>query len=90
MVGVGAEEANADKSCKILNGRWVLSNKGDNASPDCRARYVACEIHTYEDSFFFAATPPLEATMILIPQMATERFRDGHTLKIQIPDARKA
>ena len=86
---MSAEEATADENGKILNGRWVLANKGDLASPDCRARYVACEIHTYEDSSFFAATPPLEAKRLLISQLATERFRNGKKLKLHFSDARK-
>ena len=33
-----------------MTGRFVTSNKGDNEAPDCRARYVACEVHTYDDT----------------------------------------
>ena len=57
--GVTSEQARADESGKILNGRWVLCNKGDVDAPDCRARYVACELAAHEDASFFAATLPL-------------------------------
>ena len=43
--GVDIQEARADKKGKLLTGRFVTSNKGDLANPECRARYVACEIH---------------------------------------------
>ena len=52
-VGVDLSEARMDKGGKLLNGMFVFCNKGDLASPDCRARYVACEIHTYDDAAFF-------------------------------------
>ena len=66
--GVDIAEARADKKGKILAGRFVTSNQGDLANPECRARYVACEIHTYDVTAFFAATPPLEAKRILCSQ----------------------
>ena len=68
----------------------MLSNKGDNAEPDCRARYVACEIATHEDPSFFAATPPLEAKRLLMSQWASERHRDGERLQLHFADAKKA
>ena len=58
-VGVNIADAKKDKSGKILNGLFVVNNKGDLASPDCRARYVACEIRTYDGAAFVAAPPPL-------------------------------
>ena len=50
--GVHIDEARQDKDGKILSGQWILSNKGDLEHPDCRARYVACEVRTYDDSAF--------------------------------------
>ena len=67
-----------------------MCNKGDLASPDCRARFVACEIHTYDDAAFFAATSPLEAKRVLFSQFATERTRGGQPLKLHFSDARMA
>ena len=77
---VDAEEARADKEGKILAGRFVLSNKGDTEAPDCRARCVACEVHTYDDTASFAATPPLEAK-ILLSMFAIHQGRKDAQLK---------
>ena len=42
----------------FVRSRWVLCNKGDDQSPDLRARLVACEINRgdKQDSYF-ASTP---------------------------------
>ena len=70
--GVTLDEARRDPEGKILNGRFVTSNKGDLRKPECRDRYVACETNTHDDVSFFAATPPLEAKRLLRSQWATE------------------
>ena len=88
--GVTLDEARADKDGKILSGQWILSNKGDLESPDCRARYVACEVRTYDDSAFFAATPPLEAKRVLFSQWATERTRGCQKLELHFADTSMA
>ena len=88
--GVSLQAARADRHGKILNGRWVLSNKGDLSMPDCRARYVACEVNTFDDASYFAATPPLEAKRMLLSQFASKRTLNGHPLKLHFADARKA
>ena len=88
--GVDASVAKPGPDGKILNGRWVLSNKVDVQQPDGRARYVACEVHTFDSTDFFAATPPLEAKRLLFSQFASERTRRGQALKLHFADARKA
>ena len=88
--GVSVAEARGDKDGKLLNGRWVLCNKGDTAVPDCRARYVACEIATEADVSYFAATPPLEAKRLLMSQWASGRTRRGERLQLQFSDAKNA
>ena len=47
--GVDIQEARADAEGKVLNGRWVLCNKSALENPDCRARYVACELNLHDD-----------------------------------------
>ena len=74
----------------MLNGRWVLCNKGDLLAPDCRARFVACEVNVGDDLSFFAATPPLEAKRLLLSQWATQRTRKGKRLQLHFADAKKA
>ena len=41
--------------------RWVDINKGDDANPDYRSRWVAKETKFSKDEDFFAATPLQEA-----------------------------
>ena len=88
--GISSHDAKADPQGKILNGRWVLANKGDLSSPDCKARYVACEINQVDDMSFFAATPPLEAKRLLMSQWAKELRRDGQRLQLHFSDAKNA
>ena len=61
------DEMRTEKGSKLLNGRWVFSNKGDLAQPDVRARYVACEIKTYDDAACFCGNSTVggQATALL-------------------------
>ena len=88
--GVHTHEARADPGAKIVGTRWVLSNQGDSAEPDVRARLVAQEVATYQNDNFYAATPHLEAKQLLFSQWATEQFRDNAFLKLSFIDVRKA
>lgn len=89
-LGVQLHEALADADAKIISARWVLCNNGDSNAQDVRARYVAQEVATHEDSSFYAATPPLESKRMLFSQWATERTRDGQPLQLSFADVRKA
>ena len=75
----------------FVRSRWVNCNKGDAASPDVRARLVACEINRGDkQDHFFASTPPLEAKKMLFARFAQERNRDGQPLRLSFVDVRKA
>ena len=74
---VSAADAHSDPEGKVLSGRVVMCSKGDLAQPDVRARYVACELNTFDDTSFFAATPPLEAKRLLMSQWACERVGES-------------
>ena len=87
--GVSLADAHKDTEGKVLNGSWVLRNNGDVADPDVRARYVACETNTSDDLSDVAATPPLEANRLPMPQWMSQRTRDGERLQIHCADARK-
>lgn len=87
--GVPLAQAHADAQGKVLNGRWVFCNKGDLAEPDCRVRYVACELNLQDDLSYFAATPPLEAKRLLLSQWASQRQRDGKRLQLHVADAKR-
>ena len=55
-----------------IGTRWVDVNKGDDQKPDYRSRLVAQELNTQKREDLFAATPPLEAKMILLSLAVTE------------------
>ena len=85
------EEVPVEESWRLtgkgpLGSRWVDVNKGDDAEPNVRSRFVAKEIAYYEDADFFAAMPPLEALRLLISRAATE----AKNRKLLVIDARKA
>ena len=52
--------------------RWVDTNKGDSVHPEYRSRLVAQELNTSKREDLFAATPPLEATNMLMSLATTE------------------
>ena len=73
-----------------LKGKWVDVNKGDQARPVIRCRWVAKEFATYKSAEFFAATPPLEALRMMISHAASGRNHGRGGRKLLVIDARKA
>ena len=55
-----------EKGMKVITTRWLDVNKGDEASPDYRARLVGREIATDKRADLFAATPPLESLRMIL------------------------
>ena len=53
---------------RVIQGRWVDTNKGDSTAPDYRARFVGEEFKTGIDPTLYAATPPLEALKLIMSQ----------------------
>ena len=43
---------------KIIKGRWIDSNKGDDKQPLIRSRFVGKEYNNGEMEGLFAGTPP--------------------------------
>ena len=75
---------------KPIRTRWVDVNKGDEASPDVRARLVAQDFALGRDDSFYAATPPLEALRLLISDLATgQGGLGGGPVKLMLLDAKK-
>ena len=76
--------------------RWIDINKGDEANPDYRPRFVAQQIkYNSKEKNIFAATPPLEAQKLLFSMAVTEGvgFRRGereHGLKLAFIDVKRA
>ena len=63
---------------KLIDVRWIDTNKGDTANPNHRSRVVGREFNTYRDDALYAATPPLEALRLIISHAATIRRGGGH------------
>ena len=57
--------------CKVIKTKWVDINKGDDAHPVYRSRFVAKEFNTGDVPGLFAGTPPLEAVRYLVHDAAT-------------------
>ena len=62
---------------KLIDVRWIDTNKGDWEHPNYRSRLVGREYNTYKDDSLYAATPPLEALRIIISHAATIRRSAG-------------
>ena len=56
---------------KIIDAKWVDTNKGDAANPNMRSRYVGREFNDSKMDGLFAATPPLEGLRYLLHRAAT-------------------
>ena len=74
---------------KILKARWIDINKGDDANPVLRSRYVGKEFNTGPLEGLFAATPPLEALRALISEAATVDEEPNEKV-IEIDDVSRA
>lgn len=61
------------RGIKIVDGRWLDTNKGDAENPNLRSRYVGREFNNNKMEGFFAGTPPLEALRYLVHRAATIR-----------------
>ena len=70
---------------KVVQGRWVDTDKGDTSKPDYRARFVAKESNTGVDTALFAATPPLEALKLLLAYAASDS-----SVHIMLSDVKRA
>ena len=73
---------------KPIGSGWVITNKGDDASPNVRARLVGKEFKTNNTMAMFAATPPLEAKRLLFSRAVT-RQEDGRQRKLMFVDVKK-
>ena len=55
----------AADGCKVISTRWVDINKGDQKSPNYRARLVGRELKMDSRLNLFAATPPSEVLRLV-------------------------
>ena len=56
---------------KIIDARWIDTNKGDSIKPNLRSRFVGREFNDSKMDGLFAGTPPLEALRYLVHRAAT-------------------
>ena len=63
---------------KLIDVRWIDTNKGDTANPNYRSRLMGREFNTYRDDALYAATPPLEALRLIISHAAIIRRGGDH------------
>ena len=64
------DEMMKDPDHVLVSSRWVMCNKGDGETPDCRAKLVPCEINKDGKADVFAtSTPPLEAKRIIFAKL---------------------
>ena len=68
---------------------WIDIDDGSESQPDHRSRLVAQEIKTDKRQELFAATPPLEALM-MIPSGAATETHSRERRKVIFIDAKKA
>eukprot|EP00973_Karenia_brevis_P018497 2535639-Karenia_brevis.AAC.1 len=75
---VHKREAEA-KGAKIIQLRWIDTNKGTEESPQVRSRLVAKDFKQGGEvrHDLFAATPPLEALKVLLSHLADAPRRQG-------------
>ena len=69
------EECQQRTGRKPITVRWVLTNKGDDGTPNYRARLVARQIRHAGVESVFAPTPPLEGVRLVISMQLVEYRR---------------
>jgi hypothetical protein len=87
---VPIEEARRITGKAPIGTRWIDINKGDEANPDYRSRWVAQEINRGKVAEYFASTPPLEALRMLMSHMASNTGEKGAPIKMLFIDVRRA
>ena len=50
-----------DSGGKLIDTRWIDTNKADELNPEYRSRLVGREFNTGKDDSLYARTPPLES-----------------------------
>ena len=69
---------------KIVDTRWIDTDKGDTNNPVYRSRLVGKEFNTGQEEGLFASTPPLEALRWLISEAATVEEGEQYGDKVML------
>ena len=76
---------------KLIDTRWIDTNKADENSPEYRSRLVGREFNTGKDDSLYASTPPLESLRVVLSWAATVKVENGkHENEVMINDVRRA
>ena len=80
------------ESLEIVYGKWLDDVKGTPEDPDAvRSRLVATQVNTYAREDVTQATPPIEASRVIVSQAATKTNANGqHDCLIARHDIREA
>ena len=69
---VPSSESFAKTGKAPVSTKWTVVNKGDEANPEVRARWVARDFKTSVSDDFFASTPPWELIIMIISLAASQ------------------
>ena len=76
---------------KLIDTRWIDTNKADELNPEYRSRLVGREYNDCKDDSLYASTPPLEALRLIVSWAATvTKEGNGHDHELMINDVRRA
>ena len=81
----------ADSGGKLIDTRWIDTNKMDELNPEYRSRLVGREYNDGKDDTLYASTPPLEALRLIVSWAATVKgSKKEHCHELMINDVRRA
>ena len=70
---------------KLIDTRWIDTNKTDEINPEYRSRLVGREYNDGKDKSLYASTPPIEALRLITSWGATtmgeEKLKDWDLLR---------
>ena len=76
---------------KLIDTRWIDTNKADELDPEYRSRLVGREFRTEKDDSLYASTPPLESLRVILSWASTVKQDNGvHENEVMINDVRRA
>ena len=76
---------------KLIDTRWIDTNKADELDLEYRSRLVGRAFNTGKDDSLYASTPPLESLRLIIFWAATVKNNGiGHASELTINDVWRA
>ena len=76
---------------KLIDTRWIDTNKADEENPEYRSRLVGREFKTETDDSLYASTPPLESLRVVLSWASTVQVENCfHEHEVMINDVRRA